>query len=170
MPAGTLLPRDQDSTSLLSHTLVLMNASGACLLFFEYHGRFASFQAIARLIILDQMPSWELVKFSPHLNAARLETSDFLPQIPVCPDPHAFWPFLLNRIQSLLFILKEDAFVYFICMHAHLREYASAVCRCPWRPEEVGSLGTGVVGSCELPNAGAGDPSWLLSKSGKCRS
>lgn len=47
----------------------------------------------------------------------------------------------------------------YMCANAH-------ECRCPQRPEKgVGFSGSGVTGSCEPPDGGAGNKTWVLFKS-----
>lgn len=71
---------------------------------------------------------------------------------------------------SYLKILSKDfiyLFVFFlnICVGTCVSLYAPSACRCPKMPEGDGSSGTGVPGSCEVPEVASGNWTLLLGKS-----
>lgn len=52
-----------------------------------------------------------------------------------------------------------------ICVGTCVSLYAPSACRCPKMPEGDGSSGTGVPGSCEVPEVASGNWTLLLGKS-----
>lgn len=82
--------------------------------------------------------------------------------------------YMLFYFFSTCYVLLKNTFKRFylsicfflnICVGTCVSLYAPSACRCPKMPEGDGSSGTGVPGSCEVPEVASGNWTLLLGKS-----